>query len=217
MNLRTATFLLAAVVAVPAFPDTMPQLRPLGWEQIEAQVSRSLVALEETDVDGSVYTCSGFIIDRGRELALTANHCVELGVPFTVDGKPSYVVYARPDLDMAVVVNPGNKKPALKRRDDPVRYGTLVGALGYGYSLGSPIFKQGAIANPYVQFVARDNDGLFAGPWVMTDFPLVGGMSGGPMFDLEGKVFGVVQRTDNLTGTTRPLGDMLAATSGYWR
>jgi len=218
MNSRTLTFLLAAVIAVPTL-DNMPDLRPVTWEQTTARVMRSLVHLDQPDDKGMSSTCTGFVINSGRALALTAYHCVAGEMPFTVDGQPSYIVDAKPELDLAVVVDEAERKPDLPRRRSDVRYGTAVGAVGYGYSLLSPIFKAGTVANPWVNFVAAGEDDKAdaqKGPWVMTDFPFVAGMSGGPIYDIDGRVVGVVLRTDNLTGVTRPMDNIQSLTKKYW-
>lgn len=213
-----APFLLAATLATPMFDEIpLPSFQPKTWERIEAQVERSIVAIEEDDQAGFSYSCTGFSINPGKAYILTANHCVSMG-PFTVDGVPSYIVHAAPELDMAIVVNTAQAKPALHYRKAPIHAGTPVAAIGYAYSLPQPAFKQGTISMPWTNYVAVDDQKrIEMGPWTMLDFPLIPGMSGGPIFDQDGRVVGVTLRTDNYEGVTRPLGAMMSVAGPYWK
>jgi serine protease Do len=149
---------------------------------------------------------SGFFINE-EGLAVTAKHVVE-GITYSMkaeipgdDKKYTVRILSRSRKhDLALIkVIAGRSTPHLEMRD----MDTLV--------RGEPVF---AIGNPLLAFketitsgnfsrIFREKDfkkelkikAPFQGDWVQFSAPIIGGNSGGPLIDKEGKVIGVVSLT----------------------
>lgn len=211
-----AALLLAAFLSLPASAH--------DWTVVTERVERSLVRVTHTGVlSKGQRTCAGFVIDDVRGHVLTAYHCLKdikldekgevletrINPYFQVDGLPSYVVKEWPDYDYVIIALPILGKPSLDYRTKPVRKGLPVAALGFAYGLPTSTLLAGVVAAPEADWGPHER-------LLTMDRHSIGGMSGGPMFDEEGRVVGVTQQTDDLTYVSRPLATLLKLTKKYW-
>ena len=181
------------------------------WSRVVQRVAASTAPL--TCSLHSRNVCTAFSINAEQGLYLTANHCAqpfmsdegEAEVPF-LDGQALTVVFVSEALDLAIVKS-AVKRPALTYRTKPLLVGAEVGSYGYGYGLVVPIFRTSIIS----AFV-KDPTGI---EWTFLDSALIGGMSGGPVVDRDGRVVGVNDKSDNWSGFSLSLTQILTATQ-FW-
>ena len=150
------------------------------------KTERSIVFVESDDG-----RCTGFVInasagDKGnRDLVQTASHCD--GASLTVDGQPATVKakFIREDLLVLDVEDLG--KPALRlAKSDPDIMQRVV-AVGYGYGLEKPLFRQSQISQVGVRLPDRESS------YIAIDAGFVPGQSGGPVINQAGEVVMIVQ------------------------
>ncbi len=174
----------AALVA----PKNLDELKKIE-QQIRQVIERGVPATVGTQIGAS--RGSGVIVSESG-LVLTAGHVV--GKPgqevlFTMhDGKTvkgkTLGVYATADAGMMQITDDGKWPFVEPGRSDDLKPGSWCVALGHplGYRTGRPpVIRAGR--------VLRLGDMT-----VQSDCPLVGGDSGGPLFDLDGKVIGINSR-----------------------
>jgi S1-C subfamily serine protease len=190
------------------------------WSLVTERVEASLVRVtHQGTLQKGQHICAGFVVNELRGNVLTAYHCLldtnqdtkesKLNPYFQVDGMPSYVVSEFPDDDIVIVALPLLGKPSLDYRRKPLRKGLPVAALGFAYGLPTSTLLTGMIASPEADWGKE-------GVWLTVDRHSIGGMSGGPMFDEEGRVVGVMQKTDDWTYISRPLSIVLKLTKKFW-
>jgi serine protease Do len=134
---------------------------------------------------------TGFILNKDGYIA-TNNHVVADAGKVTVtlyDGRelPATVVGTDPDTDLAVLkVDAGKPLPYVEFADsDKVRVGDPVIAIGNPFGLGDSVTAGIVSAEHRVIGAGRFDD------FMQIDAPINQGNSGGPTFDLEGKVIGI--------------------------
>lgn len=135
---------------------------------------------------------SGFVIDAAKGLIVTNNHVIsdaeEVRVTFHDDTTIKAEIVGRDEkMDLAVLkVKTDKKLTAVQFGDsDRLRVGDWVVAIGNPFGLGGTV-TAGIIS-------ARQRD-IQAGPYddfLQTDASINRGNSGGPMFDMDGKVIGI--------------------------
>ena len=177
------------------------------WNSVAARVERSLVALKT--LEGQIY-CTGFVINNEENYVLTAAHCVDHTLGLVVDKKFAWVVWQDKEADLAVIEAPAVNRPELKPGQSPVR-GEGIASLGFGYG-----FSEGMFATGQVSSVGQVVDGL-PGKWVVINFALIPGMSGGPTVDMDGKVVMINQRGNDVIGLGRSIDDIYKMTEEFWR
>jgi serine protease Do len=143
---------------------------------------------------------TGFIFDKDGYIA-TNNHVVADAGEVTVtmyDGRelPAKVVGTDPDTDLAVIkVDADKPLPYVEFADsDAVRVGDPVIAIGNPFGLGDSVTAGIVSAEHRVIGAGRFDD------FMQIDAPINHGNSGGPTFDLEGKVIGVNTAIHSPTG-----------------
>ena len=182
------------------------------WSRVVKRLQASTVA-----VSCSLHaqnTCTAFSINSDQGLYMTAAHCVpgsyaSEGEPADeprIDGQPLTVLYLSQELDLAIV-QAKTKRPALAPRLTPLLVGNELGAYGYGYGGKAPLFRTATVS----VFLPDE----LGNEWMMFDSALIGGMSGGPIVDRDGRVVGINVKSDGLSGISLSIGQILRATQ-FW-
>lgn len=155
---------------------------------------------------------SGFIID-GSGIVVTNNHVIaqadEIKVRLQDDTEFEATLLGRdPKTDIAVLkINPGKTKlTAVSFGDsDKLRVGDWVVAIGNPFGLG------GTVTAGIVSARGRDiNQGPYD-DFIQTDASINKGNSGGPLFDLNGKVIGINTAIFSQSGGSVGIGFAVAA------
>lgn len=180
---------LCVVMCAPALSGAQEPLNPmeqLGNAQriLFERVAPSVVYISTGDSLGSGF----FVDDRG--LILTNRHVVGKARVVDVvlfDGrklKGAIVGLATNDYDLALVQVQLESTPWLPFRDvNSLRIGEWAGAVGHGLG-GIWTYNTGMISNIYPFDDSK--------PLIQTQLPLNPGSSGGPLFDAQGRVVGVI-------------------------
>lgn len=217
---------LVAYVLLIAFIMSPAVTSARDWATTAARVEKSLVRITHPiimiDVDtGKILkgtsVCTGFSIDEGTGYFFTAYHCLNKGTAngLLIDKEPARLLYANMELDLAVITGPTHK-PALRVSDRVLRKGDQIATLGHGYGFNETLFRAGYVAHPGVD-LSGEFGRPYIGLWVILDAPYIGGMSGGPVFDLDGRVVGVVQQADGYSGFGLNMDTILESTGFYWK
>lgn len=196
------------------------------WASTAAQVEKSVVLLTHREIEVNPFTgksvrvtsiCTGFSINELQSYFFTAYHCLNEGTTadLTIDGVPARLLFASKELDLAVIT--GNiHKPALRYNATPMRKGDQIATLGHGYGFNETLFRAGYVAHPSID-LSTEFGPDYVGLWLVFSTTYIGGMSGGPVFGLDGRVVGVVQQGDEYSGYGLNMTTILDATGFYWR
>ena len=185
------------------------------WSSVAKRVQRSLVSLSTSQ--GNIY-CTGFVIDDKRDFVMTAAHCVSdpdwiFAHGLVVDRKNAWVVWKDDVADLAVLHAPGVSRPELGRGKDPSP-GQEVAAFGFGYGIkGLGMFRSGEVSGTDIEFPPEAD---LPGLWVIYNFAFIGGMSGGPITDMDGNLIGIVQRSNDVIGLGRSVKEIYPSTKDFW-
>lgn len=136
---------------------------------------------------------SGFVIDAEKGLIVTNNHVIadadDIEVNFTDGSKLKAKLLgkdAKTDLALLQVDPKGKKLTAVSFGDsESARIGDWVMAIGNPFGLGGTVT---------VGIISARNRDISAGPYddfIQTDAAINRGNSGGPLFDMNGKVIGI--------------------------
>ena len=196
-----ATILVFSIAVIPTYA--------YDWSDIAYKLSKSTAML--TTWEGQVF-CSAFSIDKERHYVITAAHCVDWNEDgFLVDGVFPQVMFFDEALDVAVLYVYGMNRPELKPRTKLIKVGMEVGAFGFAPEDGLKAhFRAGNVSG--IEF---SENGLI---WVLVDQSAIGGMSGGPVVDTDGKVIMVTQISDRVRHLGgRDMESVYRATKEFWR
>lgn len=192
-----SVLLLASISCVDCAPHTRPVLAPQPPAQSASEiVQKSIVRITLTTPDDGAYICTGFSI--GPRKFMTAAHCtIPLhffpGSVLAVNGIRAFVLAESENVDLAVIIA-DLELPGLKVRLTPLSIGEDVHAMGYGYG-----FTMSLTTHHIVELLNyRISDEIYPGTVFL--YPFMHGMSGGPVYDANGSVVGVIQRTTNEIG-----------------
>jgi hypothetical protein len=183
------------------------------WVSVGNMLVRSTASVQQyvTHDDGTQSwqtVCTAFSIDEHRQLFMTAAHCLDN--PIKVDWQNAWTVYENGALDLAVLQSPGVKRPALKPRTAPIPFGLDVASFGHAYGYETPQLRAGIVAHPEALIPELKQTFL-----VFLPAP-IGGMSGGPIVDSEGKVVAITQRGNGFNGLGKPVQVLISATGPFW-
>jgi S1-C subfamily serine protease len=220
-RLRAALAVLAAVVAAPAVPATAQDVR-----DVFTKVGPTVVVIRgrgrDVGVNGRGLTYvteigSGVVISAEGDV-MTAAHVVqamdEITVEF-VDGPtlPARVVSSEPAADLALVrvdSLPSGVVAAPLGNSDTVRVGDQVLIVGAPYGLGRSLSVGWISARYPPNTVYR---AMPLAEFFQTTAPINQGNSGGPMFDLAGRVIGIVSHNISKSGGSEGLGFVVTSNS----
>jgi serine protease Do len=171
-------------------PELLPGVVNISTKQLVQAAGKSgQVAAESPSTRQSLG--SGFIIDPSGVI-VTNNHVIDGAYDITVTLQDNQVLKAKliaasPVADLAVLqVHAGKPLPSVAFGDsDTLRVGQPVVAIGNPLGLG------GSVSAGIVSALNRD---LMSSPYddyIQTDAAINHGNSGGPLFNLDGKVIGV--------------------------
>ena len=156
------------------------------------------------------YVCTGFSI--APKNYLTAAHCTVQpqdmeGNPLTTelraDGVKAFVVKQDVKLDLAIIVA-DFEKPSVNFRTEPLQWLEHVSAMGYGEGFMRPLVT----SHRLVMWNYTLGPGIAPGNVYMDNF--IGGMSGGPCYDDQGDIVGIVQRASDDIGYGVDVATLLA-------
>ena len=136
---------------------------------------------------------SGFVIDAEEGIVITNNHVIadadEIEVNFSDGGTlPAELIGADPETDLAVLkVDPTRRELTAVEFGDSqeARIGDWVMAIGNPFGLG------GSVTLGIVSARGRDINAGRYDDFIQTDAAINRGNSGGPLFDMYGKVIGI--------------------------
>jgi len=136
---------------------------------------------------------SGFVIDAEEGIVITNNHVIadadEIEVNFSDGGTlPAELIGADPETDLAVLkVDPTRRELTAVEFGDSqeARIGDWVMAIGTPFGLG------GSVTLGIVSARGRDINAGRYDDFIQTDAAINRGNSGGPLFDMYGKVIGI--------------------------
>jgi hypothetical protein len=164
---------------------------------VEVEVAKSIVKLTGTDKSGerTYFSCTAFAIAPRK--FMTAAHCTpgkvtdfmqnEYPVTLRIGFLEAFVIEMDERVDLAVIMA-DLVRPALPFRSEPLVLGENVIGVGHGYGFRDPQFTKHTVQSLNY---TPDPEELVPGTWFLN--PFIGGMSGGPIVDMQGQVVGVVQ------------------------
>ena len=182
VNISTSQVLDPREMEIPGVPEDSP-LNDFFDEFLEQQQGARPQRVQSLG--------SGFVIDPDG-IVITNNHVIDgadrIEVTFT-DGTtlPAEIAGTDPKTDLAVLrVKSDRKLPHVELGDsDKARVGDWVIAIGNPFGLG------GTVTAGIVSALNRDIHAGNYDDFIQTDAAINRGNSGGPLFDLEGRVVGV--------------------------
>ncbi len=216
MKYPVPTIVAAVLVLLPSFGIA----KDFSWIEVVKKVALSVVAVQRPTAGENgepviANGCTGFVIHAHDGYVMTAHHCLNEGTAdaIFVDGEPTRLVWSSVIHD-AAVLSVKTRKPALRLSYRALEWGMPVATLGYGYGLDGALFRAGYVANPGVK---DPRTGYPDVTWFVFDRPFIGGQSGGPVFDVDGRVVSIVQMSDNYSGVGRPLAAIYELSKQYWQ
>lgn len=201
----TKAILLVVLTCLILVSPSHAQIVPISWPDIIAQTELSIYKLQMTRFgmfgDELVGYCTGWSINELKGFIVTAAHCE--GENMLADGHKAEILYVNTTADLMILQVSEGKKPSIKPSTKIVKKGDELLAIGYGYGFTQPVAKQCkvAVADLVINEIEEGERFLIA------DCAYIGGMSGGPVVNSEGKVISIVQlgSPDNATGLGRVL------------
>lgn len=199
--------ILATLLAFLLFVSN--PLFAFSWEGAAEKVARSVERVVISDAAGQVEGyCSAFSINDKKDYFLSAAHCAGI---LQVGGHPAYIIYLDQASDLMVVVVPASGKvPAIHVSGKVMQKGTPIAALGFGYGVQDALLKTGTVSNPDLM------DPEIGEHFLFSDFSFIPGMSGGPVFDQDGKLVSIVQMGNYYSGLGRTAGEITLKVGSYF-
>lgn len=180
--------------------------KPLQNAQGRAPVPMPFALQKSAAASGSRSLGSGFVIDAGG-LIVTNNHVIEgareIQVGFHDGTRRRATVVGRDEkTDIAVLKVVGGKPllPASFGNSDGAKAGDWVLAIGNPFGLG------GSVSAGIISARNRQLDAELYDDFIQTDAAINHGNSGGPLFDMEGRVIGLNSAMLSPTGGSIGIG-----------
>lgn len=172
--MKTPSLLLVAFLGTTAlFPASLLNNNPLKNVPLSMLQTQSVYPGNEKQM-----TCTAFVVDGTRGLALTAEHCVVDGqVLLLADGEVSEVVKKSEWLAL-VKVKPLSRPPLDIAQAAPPLY---EATFGFGWAFGKVFL---VLERPVAGTDGTD---------IVVGGAYIEGMSGGPVVNAKGQVVGVIQ------------------------
>lgn len=178
----------------PLPPGSTPEASPIEVNTIVNEVGSSVVKITGVGC-GQIQEGTGFVVSPGL-VATNAHVVAGIPNPVVIDASGTHstrVVYFDPNFDLAILRVRSLAEPPLSFDTSILSNGTK--AVFIGYPNGGPFNAQaGAILGYFPQ--AQGSDIYNQGSTVRSVYEIEGlvrpGNSGGPLFDLNGKVAGIV-------------------------
>ena len=189
MKCIAAVLFLVAAMSAQKAPGTNKGAR-LDIPAISREANGSIVSIVMSDKDGHpIAQGSGFLISKDGQV-VTNYHVIKNGSSavikfpdgafFVVDG----VLASNKDRDVAIIKAHGNDFRALTLGDsDRLQVGEEVVAIG------SPLSLESTVSNGIVSAIRTVEDE--GGKFLQITVPISPGSSGGPLFNMSGKVVGI--------------------------
>lgn len=166
--------------------------------------------------DGRVALGSGFVISPDGYIA-TNRHVIEKASKITVIAADNQeyeakLIGADSKTDIAVIkISPQtNLIPVIMGESDSIKVGDWIVAIGNPFGLGS------SVTAGIISAKARDIDSGPYDNYLQTDASINQGNSGGPMFDLQGKLIGINTAIFSTAGNSVGIGFALPVSQAGW-
>lgn len=188
-----------------------------SWQSVFDRVAPSVVRLEILNSDFTpAGLCSAFSVNEDKAYFVTAAHCY--GPVLVVGSHYATMLYFSESLDLMVLSIPGVPRKAIRAGKQAVN-GQDIAAIGYAEGLELAI-RTGSVqrADHLRTLCIGDMFGCtpITARFMETDFALIGGQSGGPMVDRNGRLVSVNQAGNGIMALGRPLSVILAAVGSYF-
>jgi len=192
----------SARAALPAIMATQPDL----IADLAAAVSPAVVNIRVTTPQGEVVSeghGSGFIISSKGEV-VTNYHVIDEGEIIEIEFNtgisfPADIVGVDPETDLALLqIDSQQTFPVVEWHDNsPLRIGEFVVPIGNPFGIGQ------SVSFGIISAIGRDrvDSGAYV-DYIQTDATVNTGNSGGPLFDLQGKVVAVNSAIYSPTGAS---------------
>ena len=167
-----------------------PKIQPITAPVSAVQIVRGSVARLTLETSGGTYTCTAWSLAPRK--FVTAAHCTDALEMYPdgrlmLDGRPAFILKEDDVTDLAILIA-DLVKPGLDIRTVVLDIGESVTAMGFGYGFTAPLLTRHTVQ--ILNYTISPE--IYPGTIFMGGF--IGGMSGGPVFDINGDVVGVVQR-----------------------
>lgn len=170
--------------------------KPSFEELIEARKRVTVKVLASNDDDENVYFGSGVIVDK-HGFVLTANHVVNARETIMVQfyGSPfphkAFVIQSSPELDLALLFI--DSEQGVMTEQAPISRALRIRVGQRIFAIGNPSSFKWVTIDGMITKIGyyRDNRDVLA-YYFFTNAALNPGMSGGPLFDMEGNLIGLM-------------------------
>ena len=210
--------ILLCLWTMPSSAESLqePAQQELSLEDVIESVSPAVVEIAVATTDGEQISGAGFVVGKDGYVVTNA-HVVENAAKTTIittneDEYSAKIIGIDSKTDVALLQadQPLGLAPAQFADSDNVRVGNTVFAIGNPYGLGNSV-SLGIIS-------AKERD-ISSGPYdnfLQTDAALNQGNSGGPLFNLQGKIIGMNTAIFSTDGRNQGLGFATPANIVQW-
>ena len=182
---RVRSFLLMLVLSIGIASCIHRVTPPIPIDAVKL-VKASIARITVQTIMGEG-ACTAFAINQ--RMYLTADHCTpgKADWDFKIDGHKAFVIKADGITDLALVLTDIDK-PTLSLREAPLVVDEDVKAMGYAYGFLQSVTI--ALKTQILEYTLEES----IHPGTIFTPGVIGGMSGGPIFDHQGQIVGIVQR-----------------------